>query len=148
MPDQTVVTIKEHFERILLERDKAIAVALSGVKDANEITERANSAWRAAANEWRGSLSDMRETFLSRDEFIAFEKFNNEAHKDFANFKEARFSVPSDIEQLQTEVKRLNTFRDGMEGKASQTSVTFGYIIAIVALIISLIGTLHSVFGI
>ncbi len=63
------VPIKEYFEKILAEKDKAINIALAAAKEAVTVAEKSAEKWRDAANEWRGAMQDRERDFLSRKEF-------------------------------------------------------------------------------
>lgn len=72
MSNWTVETLKEHFEGILAEKDKAINIALAAAKEAVLVAESNAEKWRSNANEWRGAMSDREKTFVSRAEFDAY----------------------------------------------------------------------------
>lgn len=53
----TIETLKEHFEKILVEKDKAINIALANA-----------DKWMSAANEWRAAMNDREKNFITRRE--------------------------------------------------------------------------------
>jgi hypothetical protein len=63
------ITLKEHFEAILSERDKAISAALASQEKAATINKDEVQRWRDNANEWRGAMNDRERDFLTRREF-------------------------------------------------------------------------------
>ena len=65
---------KEYFERVLLEKDKAINIALAAAKEAVAVAENSAEKWRASANEWRGAMNDREVTFLHKGEFTTFKE--------------------------------------------------------------------------
>lgn len=65
------ISLKEYFERILEEKDKAINAALAAAKEAVGISQKNADTWREGANEWRGAMQDRERNFLSRKEFYA-----------------------------------------------------------------------------
>jgi hypothetical protein len=65
------VTLKEHFESILSEKDKALSAALASAEKAVLKKEEEVERWRSNANEWRGAMSDRERDFLTRKEFYA-----------------------------------------------------------------------------
>lgn len=75
----TVETLKEHFEKILAEKDKAINIALAAAKEAVGVAEANAEKWRSNANEWRGAMSDREKTFLTRSEFVAYKEATEKA---------------------------------------------------------------------
>ena len=78
----TVETLKAHFEQRFIDVDKAVNAALAAAKEAvaaalaaaEKAREQAasdNQAWRASANEWRGSMQDRENRFATRTEMDA-----------------------------------------------------------------------------
>lgn len=65
------VSLKEHIEKILDEKDKAINIALAAAKEAVGVAENNAEKWRANANEWRGAMSDREKNFVTRKELWA-----------------------------------------------------------------------------
>ena len=65
---EDVVSLKEHFKEILIEKDKALNAALLSAKEAVQIAERNAERWRDQANEWRGAMTDREKTFVTRRE--------------------------------------------------------------------------------
>lgn len=63
------VDLKEHFQAILVEKDKAIKIALSAQEKAAEVNKDEVQRWRDSANEWRGAMNDRERDFLTRREF-------------------------------------------------------------------------------
>lgn len=68
------VTIKEYFEKVLSEKDKAINIALAAAKEAVGVAEKNAEKWRSASNEWRAAMNDRERTFVSRTEFNAYKE--------------------------------------------------------------------------
>jgi hypothetical protein len=66
------VSLKEHIEKILAEKDKAVNIALAAAKEAVQVAEVNAEKWRANANEWRSAMTDRERTFLARGEFEAY----------------------------------------------------------------------------
>ena len=62
------ISLKEYFERVLAEKDKAITAALAAAKEAVSIAEKNAEKWRDQANEWRGAMSDREKNFVTRRE--------------------------------------------------------------------------------
>jgi len=65
------VTLKEHFEKILAEKDKAINIALAAAKEAVLVAETNAEKWRSNANEWRAAMNDREKKFITRTELWA-----------------------------------------------------------------------------
>jgi len=65
------VDLKEHFEDILAEKDKALSAALASAEKAVLKKEEEVERWRNNANEWRGAMNDRERDFLTRKEFYA-----------------------------------------------------------------------------
>lgn len=70
--EHTDVSLKEYFEKVLAEKDKAVNIALAAAKEAVQVAEANSEKWRANANEWRGAMSDREKNFLQRAEFEAY----------------------------------------------------------------------------
>lgn len=62
------VPLKEYFEKILEEKDKAINIALAAAKEAVGVAEKNAEKWRDQANEWRGAMNDREKKFITRGE--------------------------------------------------------------------------------
>ena len=74
MPNKVVgeaISLQEHFEKILVEKDKAIALALASAKEAVAVAEVNAEKWRDNANEWRGAMSDREKTFATNKDIIS-----------------------------------------------------------------------------
>jgi hypothetical protein len=75
----TIGTLKEHFEDILEEKDKAINIALAAAKEAVQAAEANAEKWRSNANEWRGAMTDREKNFATKDELLAFKESSEKA---------------------------------------------------------------------
>jgi hypothetical protein len=64
------VSLKEHFEKILAEKDRAINTALAAAKEAVGVAEKNAEKWRDNANEWRGAMTDREVRFMPREEAL------------------------------------------------------------------------------
>lgn len=62
------VPLKEYFEKILEEKDKAINIALAAAKEAVQVAEANAEKWRNQSNEWRGAMNDREKKFITRGE--------------------------------------------------------------------------------
>lgn len=74
MSSWTVETLKEHFEAVLAEKDKAINIALASAKEAVSVAEANAEKWRANANEWRGAMTDRERNFVQKSEFVVYKE--------------------------------------------------------------------------
>lgn len=70
----SIPTLKEHIEKILAEKDKAINIALAAAKEAVQVAESNAEKWRANANEWRGAMSDREKNFATKSEVFAIKE--------------------------------------------------------------------------
>lgn len=77
--DWNVNTLKEHFEKILAEKDKAINIALAAAKEAVGVAEANADKWRANANEWRGAMTDREKTFATKAELQTYKESTEKA---------------------------------------------------------------------
>jgi hypothetical protein len=100
MSEWTVNNLKEHFEKILSEKDKAINIALAAAKEAVGVAETNAEKWRSNANEWRGAMTDREKTFMPRSEFEAYKTSAEKAltvEKDRGNNSQSRGTAFADI---------------------------------------------------
>lgn len=67
----TIETLKEHVEKILVEKDRALNAALTAAKEAVQVAENNAEKWRNQANEWRGAMNDREKNFITRRELWA-----------------------------------------------------------------------------
>ncbi len=68
MKGEQTISLKEYFEKVLAEKDKAINIALAAAKEAVGVAEKNAEKWRENANEWRGAMSDREKNFITRRE--------------------------------------------------------------------------------
>lgn len=68
------VPLREHFEALNAERDKAIFAALAAQERAVKLAEENAALWRANANEWRGAMGDREKNFAPRDQLESLKK--------------------------------------------------------------------------
>lgn len=86
MKGEDTVSLKDYFERILEEKDKAVHIALAAAKEAVTVAERNAEKWRNDANEWRGAMNDREKNFMSRSEFEIYKTATEKA----LNLREGR----------------------------------------------------------
>jgi hypothetical protein len=67
----TVDTLKEHYDDVLAERDKALAAALAAQKESARTLADATADRFEGVNEFRGQLTDQAASFLTRAEYQA-----------------------------------------------------------------------------
>jgi hypothetical protein len=81
----TIETVKEYFEKLLIEKDKywhgiltekdkAINIALAAAKEAVGVAEKNAEKWRDQANEWRNAMNDKDRLLMQRSEFILYKE--------------------------------------------------------------------------
>jgi hypothetical protein len=70
----TIETLKEHIEKILAEKDKAINIALAAAKEAVGVAEKNAEKWRDNANEWRAAMNDKDKTLMQKAEFVTYKE--------------------------------------------------------------------------
>lgn len=113
------VSLKEYFERILEEKDKALNAALASAKEQVAVAEKNAEKWRDNANEWRAAMQDRENKFMPRAEFDAYK------------------------ESAQMALGLEKTRGDRREGKGLGLTAALGYILAA----ITVAGFLLSRFG-
>jgi hypothetical protein len=147
MTNAEYVSLKEYFDRVMMERDKALTAALASAKEAVLVAEANAENWRKQQNEWRAAMNDRDQTYLTKAEFSSFRDSNQRTLKEFSDFKEVHSGTVGEIENLKIVVDGLKTFRDNMQGKATQSSVTIVTIISILSLAIALMGIMMRLFA-
>ncbi|MFA5416899.1 MAG: hypothetical protein WC341_00435 [Bacteroidales bacterium] len=96
-------------------------------------------------NEFRAQLKDQVLTFITRVEHDAVVKKFEEAIQLLRNSNFiTRAEFDSAIEAIKKDVQMLRDFKNLLEGKASQKSVTISYIMSAIGIIIALIGLLSK----
>ena len=113
MAEETV-SLKEHFEKILAEKDKAFIAIQAAQHEATQILEANSQLWRASANEWRQAMDN-------KDKLLA---------------------TKADLIPINNTLSELKTFKDQSQGKASTTSVYIGYAIALISIVFTLLNYL------
>ena len=111
------VTLKEHFETLLTERDKAIQIELKAAKEAVKIAEDNAQKWREQANEWRSAMNDKDRLLMQRSEFITYIQNNDKM-----------------IEDLKTRLDKMHGSGAGIQkfiGWVLAAIATIGFVIAI-----------------
>jgi hypothetical protein len=78
MPEESV-SLKEYFEKILIEKDKAINIALQAAEKAVAVAERNAEKWRDNANEWRQAMNDKDKLLMPRAEFLTYKETQDKA---------------------------------------------------------------------
>jgi hypothetical protein len=116
----TIVSLKEYFDRVMLEKDKALQAALASAKEAVTIAEANSEKWRANANEWRAAMSDRDKLYMLKSEFTTY--------------KEATEKI----------LDELRTYKAIAESKASSWLVWVGLFFTGAGFFFSLIGLLIS----
>jgi len=131
------VSLKEYIESRLDAMDKAVNVSRATMESRLE-----------SMNEFRNSLKDQATTFVSRQELgLTLAKLEGEI-KDLKNRDSvSRIEYDTNHKVLEGKIDILNTYKDTMTGKASQSSVNIAYVISGISIIIGLVGLLHSLFG-
>ncbi len=64
--DEKLKDMERHFDRVLIEKDKAVLIQEQNAK-----------LWREQANEWRATVNDLMATRLPRGEFDAYKESND-----------------------------------------------------------------------
>ena len=134
------VSLKEHILTLFHEKDKAIAAALASAKEAVTVAEVNATKWRESANEWRSTMNDKDKTYLTKAEYLVFTENIEKELVSFRAFREERASIPSDVMFLKEKVETLTTFKDQLQGKANQSTVTAAMIISVLSLLFGFIG--------
>ena len=125
--------LEKRIDLRFLDIEKRIDASAEAERRALDLSNKILDRRLEAMNEFRSAMSDQALTFIRRDEFVLHTENQRRELDAFTKFKEERVSVPTDIEGLKKDVKALNTFRDNMDGKASQNSVVVALIFSILA---------------
>jgi len=128
------ISLKEYFESRLVELEKRI-----------ESSRQSMEKRLDGMNEIKGAMKDQLATHPTREELGTELDSIKKELQVFAKFREERGSVPADIEFLKKDVRILTTFKDTMDGKASQSSVTLSYIFSVVGIIFGLVSLILNI---
>lgn len=124
MPPTDDIPLREYFEAILDERDKALKIALEAAKEAVNKAEINAEKWRDNANEWRGAMNDRELTFTRKDEFDTY-----------------RQGVNKSLDEMKSQLQIIAGRREGSKD-------SWGYVVGVVGLIATLIGIVSTALGI
>ena len=127
--------LEKRFDIRFAEMEKRIVLMAESEARALELSSKVNDKRLDGMNEWRSTVEDILATTVRQSEFALHIENQRREIDAFSKFKEERVSVPTDIINLQKDVKILNSFRDNMDGKASQSSVMITLGFAIVSFI-------------
>lgn len=111
----TVETLKEYIEKLLIEKDKAINLALAAAKEAVLVAEANAEKWRLNANEWRGAMEDRERKFLQKEEFLSYKEATERA------------------------LSREKTISDVSTGRSSGMMALWAIIAGVIAIVISVV---------
>jgi hypothetical protein len=91
-------------------------------------------------NEWRDTVTDIISKSATKDDL------KNVLGKiaEFEQFKNSRLDIPGDIKTLFSAVTDIKEWRAKQEGKASQSSVVWVYIISATSFVLTLITLLEK----
>jgi hypothetical protein len=117
---QDGVTLKEHFYSLLQGLEKQIEQARLGMEKRLD-----------GMNEFRDTLKDQASKFITRDAVAS----------EIANLKD---DFASQIANLAKDIRILNTFKDAMEGKASQRDVVVAQLMGLAGVILALVNFLFG----
>jgi hypothetical protein len=112
----TIETLYVHFTALMEEHEKAVKAALAAAETAVNKAEYNSEKWRDSANEWRQAMDDREVKFLPRTEYTA-------AHQ----------ALIDRIGMLENRVTKN-------EGTGQGLKQGWGYLIAAVALVMTLMG--------
>ena len=115
------VTLKEHLESRIASVEKSITVANIAMQER-----------LAGMNEFRETLRHQASTFITRDESEA---------KRAAIISHVNVRLDAMCEQLRT----LEKYQSQMEGKASQSQLNLNLLLTVIALLLSIVGTIIAV---
>ena len=155
MPEErtqpTLVSLKEYFDKQLelykenLENriDAVIETAIvrhEALADATKIKAETLERRFDNTNEWRNTVVDLISKLATKDELTVIIKKIDELDE----FKNSRLEVPGDIKALQIDIRDIKEWKNKQEGKASQTSVIWAYVISAITFVLTLITLLEK----
>ena len=115
------VSFKEHFQDILVEKDRAVDLALAAAKEAVGVAEKNAEKWRDNANEWRAAMNDKDSRFALKSEV--------------ESVKESMSKMETDIKQQLSEIKSLvSTLIGNKEGMKDKWGYLFGAFMLVFAI--------------
>jgi|SRR5580765_1323769 len=112
----TIETLYVHFTSLMEEHEKAVRAALASAETAVNKAEYNSEKWRDSANEWRQAMDDREVKFLPRTEYAS-------AHQ----------AMIDRVGALENRVTKN-------EGTGQGLKQGWGYLIAAVALVMTLLG--------
>lgn len=124
MTASTDVSLREYFEAILDERDKALKIALEAAREAVNKAEENAEKWRNNANEWRGAMNDRELTFMRKDEFDTY-----------------RQTVDKSLDDMKAQQLTVAGRREGSKD-------SWGYVVGVIGLIATVVGIISTIIGI
>ena len=115
------ISLKEYFERIMDEKDKALAAALASAKEAVQVVETNGEKWRANANEWRAAMSDRDNAYMTKAEFVIYKQVTEKI-----------------IEELKLYVNSAKGVKQGI-------SEGWGWLIGAIGIVLAIAGFLQKI---
>ena len=121
--NREIVSLKEHLESRIASVEKSISVANVAMQER-----------LAGMNEFRDTLRDQSSRFITRDESEA---------KHNAILSHVNTRLDAMCEQLRI----LEKYQSQMEGKASQSQLNLNLLLTVIALLLSIVGTIIGLTG-
>jgi hypothetical protein len=113
--DELCEAYRAKFEQQLNALEKQVCTQIVSLKEATSIAKNEMDKRLEGMNEFRNQLKDQSNTYFTKGE-----------HEQFAK-------------RIEEDIRSLRESRASLEGKASQNAVNVSYIIAVMALIISVV---------
>jgi hypothetical protein len=115
------VSLKEYFDNKFKELRDYIDIRFTSIDKATILAQESLDVRLESMNEFRNSMKDQTAQYITRTE-----------HRSL-------------LDKICIQIQALEKISDRQEGKASQKSVTYAYIIAVISMIISGVGLfIHS----
>jgi SMC interacting uncharacterized protein involved in chromosome segregation len=143
--DNLRVSLKEYIVTLIFGLKEQINARIDHLESQIERERVGIEKRMEGMNEFRGTLQDQASRFASKSEIDAH--FESRRLEIDGSLKSIRIETMTELEGLRREIKSLNTFRDTMEGKATQSSVDSVRILTIITLGIAILGIILGFIG-
>jgi molecular chaperone GrpE (heat shock protein) len=140
MPQETdwspaSVVLKEHFERILSEREKLCETRMESAANARAMALKELDRRLGEMNELRAQLNKQANTLATKEEVQTIRQAQQE-RLTIAKYE-------GDMKAIDTQLRVLDHFQTVMESKASQRSVTYALLVGLVSAVVGIVNLIE-----
>jgi hypothetical protein len=121
--NSTHIELKEYLESKLCDLEEKADLKIDSLKEATSLAKATLDERLARMNEFRESLKDQNQTFVTKNEFNVL------------------------INRIEDDIKSLRESRAELQGKASQNQVNIALLISVAGVVIGVTSMLRSLLG-